>query len=196
MPLPPPEALSGKATKQTDRIIWAPSIPLIDQSELHQTISVHGILAQASQLRNGTQCTFTFSTDVKPFSGGQCIVFVIEYTDGIRYAFRLPYHSRRWKTVESFWLNELEHWSAFGKANVPFVSRIIGSSSSSHNSIGFPFLAYEWVEGKSLLWDDHNPQDLAQREEIIKSLVHFTIETACRLQKPGKISDQHSRSID
>jgi hypothetical protein len=73
----------GKATEKTGHVIWAPSIPPINWTELHQTISVPGILIQASQLRNGTGCTFAFGTDEQPFSGSQCIVFVVEYADGI-----------------------------------------------------------------------------------------------------------------
>jgi hypothetical protein len=106
----PPGGLSlGGPTAKTDRIIWAPSIPPIDWAELHQTISVRGILEQAFQLRNGTDCTFAFGTDVQPFSGSQCIVFVVEYADGIRYGFRLPYHSRKYKHCDLLWSDELKH---------------------------------------------------------------------------------------
>jgi aminoglycoside phosphotransferase (APT) family kinase protein len=72
------------------------------------------------------------------------------------------------------------------QANVSPIPRIVGSDLSIDNAIGFPFVAYEWVEGKPLLWNDHEPQDQVQRDERIKSLARFTIETACRLQKPGK----------
>jgi hypothetical protein len=93
--LPPSHnSSSGNATVEINHIIWAPSIPPIDRTELHQTISIHGILIRASQLRNGIDCTFAFGSDEKQFSGGQCIIFVVQYADNIRYAFRLPYHSR------------------------------------------------------------------------------------------------------
>jgi hypothetical protein len=186
MSLPPShKPSSGNATIETEHIIWAPSIPLINRTELHQTIYIHGILIQASQLRNGIDCAFAFGSDEKPFSGGQCIIFVVEYADGTRCAFRLPYHSRGWKTHYWFWSNELNHWRDFTRADIPLIPRIVGSSLSTDNAIGFPFVAYEWMEGKPLLWNDHQPQDRVQRNEIIKRLAHFTIETACRLQKPG-----------
>jgi hypothetical protein len=182
----------GKATEKTERIIWAPSITPINWTELHQTISVPGILIQASQLRNGIDCTFAFGTDEQPFSGSQCIVFVVEYADGIRYGFRLPYHSRKWKIHDLLWSDELDHWKALIQASISPVPRIVGSDLSTDSAIGFPFVAYEWVEGKPLLWDDHEPQGRVQRDEIIKSLARFTIETACRLQKSGKFPDQCS----
>jgi hypothetical protein len=126
-------------------IIWAPFIPLINRTELHQTIYIHGILIQASQLRNGIDCTFAFGSDEKPFSGGQCVIFVVEYADGTRCAFRLPYHSRGWKTHYWFWSNELNHWRDFMRADIPLIPRIVGSSLSTDNAIGFPFVAYEWM---------------------------------------------------
>jgi aminoglycoside phosphotransferase (APT) family kinase protein len=111
---------------------------------------------------------------------------VVEYADGIRYGFRLPYHSRKSKIHDLLWSDELEHWEAFVQANVSSVPQIVGSDLSTDNAIGFPFVVYEWVQGKPLLWDDHEPRDRVQRDEIIKNLARLTIETACRLQKPGK----------
>jgi hypothetical protein len=176
----------GEPTEKSNHIVWAPSIPAIDWTELHQTISVRGILIQASQLRNGIKCTFAFGTDEQPFSGSQCIIFVVEYADGIRYRFRLPYQSRKSMIHDLLWSDELEHWEAFVQGNVSSVPRIVGSDLSTDNAIGFPFVVYEWVPGKPLLWDDHEPRDRVQRDEIIKNLARLTIETACRLQKPGK----------
>jgi aminoglycoside phosphotransferase (APT) family kinase protein len=78
------------------------------------------------------------------------------------------------------------------KANVLLIPRIVASGLSTDSAIGFPFVAYEWVKGKPLLWNDNQPQDREQRDEIIKRLAHFTIETACRLQKPGEFPVQFS----
>jgi hypothetical protein len=76
----PPGGLSlGGPTKKTDHIIWGPSIPPIAWTELHQTISVHGILIQASQLRNGIKCTFAFGTDEQPFSGSHFQAASVSY---------------------------------------------------------------------------------------------------------------------
>jgi hypothetical protein len=182
----------GRPTAKTDHIIWAPSIPPINRTELHQTISVPSILIQASQLRNGIDCTFAFGTEEQPFSGSQCIIFVVEYADGTRYGFRLPYHSRKWKIRDLLWADELGHWKAFEQANISPIPRMIGSDLSADNAIGFPFVAYEWVDGKLLRWNDHEPQDRVQRDEIIKTLARSTIRTACRLQKPGEFLDQCS----
>ena len=85
--------------------------------------------------------------------------------------------------------NELQHWEAFTQSRIPLVPRVVGCSMSTDDPIGFPFITYEWVEGKPLLWNDHKPQNPGQREKMIKSLALFTIDTACRLQKPGKFPD-------
>jgi len=94
MALSPSEPASINAVEKTQPKPLTPCIPIIDQSELHHTISIRGILARASLLRDGIECIFALGTDMKPISGGQCIIFVVEYIDGVRYAFRLPYHSR------------------------------------------------------------------------------------------------------
>jgi hypothetical protein len=177
---------SSKVTEQKSRIIWAPSVPAIDWSELHKTISLHGILAQASQLNKGKSCTFVFGSDAKPFSGSQSIIFVISYADSTKYAFRLPYHFRKSNLRDRLLSNELEHWEAFIEGCIPLVPQVFGYSLSTDNPIGFPFVAYEWVEGRPLNWNDHEPQNTAYREKIIKSLALFAIETACKLHKPGR----------
>lgn len=194
MPLPLLHSSSSKATEENSRIIWAPSIPSIDQSELHQTISLSGILAQASELREGRGCTFAFESHTRPFSGSQSIIFVVEYADGTKYAFRLPYHLRKSKIRDRLLSIELEQWEDFVRSRIPLVPQVVGHSLSIDNPIGFPFIAYEWVEGKPLLWNDYEPQNPVQRENIIKSLAFFTINTACRLQKPGKFLTYYSWS--
>ncbi|KAF1958355.1 hypothetical protein CC80DRAFT_490952 [Byssothecium circinans] len=190
MPPPPLHSPSSKATEQNSRIIWAPSIPSIDWSELLQTISLHGILVQASGLRECKAYTFVFDSDSKPFSGSQSIIFVVGYADGVKYAFRLPYHLRKSKLRDRLLSNELEQWEAFVQSRIPLVPRVVGYSLSIDNPIGFPFIAYEWVEGKPLSWNDYEPQNTVQREKIIKSLALFTINTACRLQKPGETTTE------
>ena len=185
MPIPLLHLSSSKATEQNNRIIWAPSIPSIDWSELHQTIFLRGILAQASELRGGRGCTFAFESNTRPFSGSQSIIFVVEYADSTKYAFRLPYHLRESKTRDRLLSNELEQWEAFIRSRIPLVPQVVSCSLSIDNAIGFPFIAYKWVEGKPLLWNDYEPQNPVQREKIIKGLAFFTIDTACRLQKPG-----------
>jgi hypothetical protein len=192
MPLLLLDSSSSKATEQNSRIIWAPSIPSIDWNELHQTISLRGILAQASELREGKGCTFVFKSDSGPFSGSQSIIFVVEYADGTKYAFRLPYHLRKSKLRDRLLSNELEQWESFIRSGIPLVPQVVGCSLSAENPISFPFIAYEWVEGKPLLWNDYEPQNPAQREKIIKSLAFFTINTACRLQKTGKFPSYYS----
>lgn len=192
MPLPPSCSWSSKATEQQSHIIWAPSIPSIDWAELHETISLHGLLTQASQLRQGNSCTFAFGSDTKPFSGSQSIIFVIGYADGTKYAFRLPYQLRKSKLRDLLLSNELEHWQAFLQSGIPLVPRVIGHSVSTDNPVGFPFIAYEWVEGRPLVWNDAEPRDLAHRDGIIKTLARFTIETACTLHKPGRSLDSYS----
>jgi hypothetical protein len=99
---------SSKVTEQESRIIWAPSVPAINWSELYQTISLHGILAQASQLNEGKDCTFVFGSATNPFSGSQSIIFVISYADSTKYAFRLPYHFRKSSLRDRLFSNELE----------------------------------------------------------------------------------------
>jgi hypothetical protein len=180
-----------KATGQISRITWAPSIPSIDWTELHQTISVRGILAQASQLREGRKCTFAFQSDTRPFSGSQSIIFVVEFADSTKYAFRLPYHLRKSKIRDRLLSNELEQWQAFVDSRLPLIPQVVGYSFSIDNPIGFPFIAYEWIQGSPLLWNDSQPQSLVQREKIIKSLAFFTIQTACQLQRPGKFPTHH-----
>ncbi|KEQ58377.1 uncharacterized protein M437DRAFT_88686 [Aureobasidium melanogenum CBS 110374] len=186
--MPLPQSMSTKASKLDSKIIWNPPIPTIDLTEVHQTISLHGLLAVASQLRDGKECDFALETDTKPISGGQCIIFVVEYSDGIKYAFRLPYHTRKSTIRDSFFAHELETWKALISNRIPLIPKIFGFGLSDDNLIGFPFIAYEWVEGKPLVWTDNEPCDPTHREKTIKTLASFTIETACRMQKPGKTS--------
>jgi len=187
MPVPTLHSSLSKTTEQNSHTIWAPSIPSVDWSELHQTISLHGILTQASELREGKACSFAFKSDTRPFSGSQSIIFVVEYADSTKFAFRLPYHFRKSKIRDRLISNELEQWEAFIGSRISLVPQILGYSLSINNPIGFPFIAYEWVEGKPLLWNDVEPRNSLQREKIIKTLALFTIETACRLQRPGRV---------
>lgn len=137
---------------------------------MHQTISIRGILLQTSKLRNGTECTFAFESDVRPVSGSQSIIMVVGYSDKMKYAFRLPYHFRQSKIRDLVLATELEHWKAFVQSSIPFVQRLAGYSLSTDGPIGFPPIAYEWVEGKPLLWNDQTPHNPVQREKIIRSL--------------------------
>lgn len=164
--------------KQNSRTIWAPPIPSIDWGELHQTISLRGILAQASGLREGRSCNFVFESDTKPFSGSQSLIFVVGYTDNIKYAFRLPYHQRNLKHRDGLFNIELEQWEAFIRSRIPLIPRVVDYSLSDDNLVGFPFIVYEWTEGQPLVWNDHEPQNTVQRERIIKDLALFTISTA------------------
>lgn len=186
MSLSPSQSTSTKASKLGSRIIWKRPIPNIDWTELHQTISLRGLLALASQLRDGKDCAFALESDTKPFSGGQSIIFVVEYLDSIKFAFRLPYHTRKFTIRDSLFSEELEKWKALISNRIPLVHKIFGFDLSDDNLIGFPFIAYEWVEGKPLLWNDDEPCDQTHREKIITTLASFTIDTACQLQKPGK----------
>ncbi|KAG9662908.1 hypothetical protein KCU95_g5141, partial [Aureobasidium melanogenum] len=188
MSLSPSQSTSTKASKLGSRIIWKRPIPNIDWTELHQTISLRGLLALASQLRDGKDCAFALESDTKPFSGGQSIIFVVEYLDSIKFAFRLPYHTRKFTIRDSLFSEELEKWKALISNRIPLVHKIFGFDLSDDNLIGFPFIAYEWVEGKPLLWNDDEPCDQTHREKIITTLASFTIDTACQLQKPAKTS--------
>lgn len=158
MPLPPFGSSLSMATQNHSSRLWAPSIPPINQNEMYKTISMDGILAQVSQLRNGVDCTFAFESNLQPFSGSWSIIFVVQSRDGVKWAVRLPEHFRRSKISDELFRQELEHWQTFVQGNLPLIPRIIGSSLSNDNPIGFPSIAYEWVEGKPLVWDDHEPQ--------------------------------------
>lgn len=111
-----------------------------------------------------------------------------EFADNTEYAFRLPYHLRRSRICERLLSNELDHWEAFIRSRILLVPQVVGYSLSNDNPIGFPFIAYDWVKGKPLLWNEFEPRSLGQRERVIKSLASSTINTACELQKSGKFS--------
>ncbi|KAF2467741.1 uncharacterized protein BDR25DRAFT_291722 [Lindgomyces ingoldianus] len=183
MPPPPLHSSSSKATEQSSRIIWAPSIPSIDWSELHQTISTRGILAQASRFREGKSCTFVFESDTKPFSGSQSIIFVVGYADSIKYAFRLPYHLRKSKNRDRLLSNELAQWEAFIQSRIPLVPRVVGYSLSIDNPIGFPFIAYEWVEGKPLVWNDYETAKYIYVAEAIDRKIKRVLNGQLRTAK-------------
>lgn len=188
MSVPLSHSTSTKASRVDSRIIWKPPIQDIDWTELHQTTSLRGLLALATQLRDGKDCAFALGSDTKPFSGGQSIIFVGECSDSIKYAFRLPYHTCRSTTRDWLFSRELRKSEGAHQQcafpSYPRFSDLHLSDAQSHWL--FPLFAYEWVEGKPLLWNDDQPCDQTYREKIITTLASFTIETACRLQKPGE----------
>jgi hypothetical protein len=108
MSVPPSKSTSTKASIVDSRIIWKPPIQNIDWTELHQIISLRGLSALATQSRDGKDCAFALESDTKPFSGGQSIIFVVEYSDSIKYAFRLLYHTRRSTIRDWLFSRELE----------------------------------------------------------------------------------------
>lgn len=153
---------------------------------MHQAISLRELLAQASQLRDGKDCAFALESDIKPFSGSQSLIFVVKYTDGMEYGFRPLYHARKYTIRDSLSSNELGAWNAFTNSQICLVPKIVASNLSDDNLIGFPFIADEWLEGEPLTWNDDELCDSTHRDKIIKNLARSTIETACRLQKPGE----------
>ena len=179
---------SGNSTNN-GLTVWAPTIPIIDWDELHKTISIPGILQQAASLQQGESCDFAFNTNTSPYSGSQSLIFVVKYAkSNIKYGFRIPYHSRRFDILNLRLNSEWSNWKAFTDANIALVPRIVSSDISSANAIGFPFVAYEWIEGSSLVWKDDFPPEIEKRDSVIKTLARFTIESASKLSKKGSFA--------
>ena len=149
---------------QSTHPIWAPTIPPLDQIELNEVISLSGVLGEASALRAGMSCTFTSGTETNPHSGSECMIFVIEYADGGKCAFRLPYHYRKTTLLEAITSKQLDHWTIFNQSGISVVPKVLGSSPSRENLVGFPYIAYEWTDGKSLLWTDTTPRSARERK--------------------------------
>jgi hypothetical protein len=141
--------------------------------ELLERISVDALAGIATKVRGTPFRSCSVLNAKEPLCGSYNVVFLLEFSDGLKWAARIPYHGPRcdrWQeasealTTQGRLLNELAI-----NTTIP-VPRVYHCDTMVSNEVGAPFMLMSWIPGISVqqLWFDTNgPTTLQERRSRI-----------------------------
>lgn len=143
---------------------------VIDTKNMPSTFSAphdaaSNALRFAEMITEGS-CDFAFGTENRPFSGGECKIFVI-HNAGRHIAIRIqhsPDESMYAKVEE-----EAQLLKAITAERLEYLPTLVG-----YNNIP-PMIALNWVDGVRLKWSDLEPP-LDARYSIIRAIAGITLD--------------------
>jgi len=163
--------------------------------ELANTIDPPGLLAEAAVLRDGLFCKFARNALQSPVVTNHNIILLVEFLDGLKWAFHLPFQRRQCKNISDIFLAEMKAWNAADSHNVGLLPNLITGDSTFDNKVGFPFMVTEWLPGTQLLrWTDAFPWEEWQREKVLQSVAAFICELLEIEKESSTTAAQHITS--
>lgn len=141
----------------------------------YDKISLDGLQEEMCRLL-GLKCQFIMDTRQRPFGGSECVIVVLEYEKGSKWAIRLPLQFRAFPehavlTVKK----EADLRLAIEKAGIQGIMRLRAFSATFENPARFPFIVSEWAEGTQLRWTKSYPA-LPQREKVLRSVARIVVD--------------------
>ena len=120
--------------------------------------------------------TFCSNTFAKPFSGGQCQVFKLGFSDGTSWAVRIPvYLSCPKDMIVTVLRNELHILERLEESGFPYSPRVVGYDLTFINSVGFPYIVLTWISGSPLQWTDNTPSRRADRDKVASHIAKIVV---------------------
>jgi hypothetical protein len=178
--------ISGRAAKglQLYRALFTDIMAISTSS-----IVSENILAIFNALHaKGQRASFAFGTDTKPYSGKQCLVYVVTFSDNTTWAMRIPVHSVHAgaDTISNSVEHEVTILQTLQLRGFVWSPSLIGYDSTFDNQIQFPYIISSWVPGTQLRWNDNSPALREDRNKIIHQIAHMTIDLAKASHAQGK----------
>lgn len=128
-------------------------------------------------------CMFLYGTEQKPYSGGQCNVFVLKDHRSCSVAVRVY---RRQDSASTYLLqNELKYRREIERLGLKYFQQIISFSETGNQLIRNPFICLDWVEGEPLTWSDHVPETRSKRNDLIEKIANICLDLLS-IQEQGK----------
>lgn len=144
------------------------------------------ILALASAIRNdGSLATFCFGTDVKPFGGGESLVYAVTFPDNVTWAVRVPVNASKSLTPSSLGAFVESHAALLAKLDkvgFRWSPKLIHYDTGHDNLINHPYLVLGWIHGTELEWTDAVPSKPQDRAKILRQIVDIRLDLAERTQ--------------
>ncbi|KAK0609274.1 hypothetical protein B0T17DRAFT_546939 [Bombardia bombarda] len=135
----------------------------------------------------GLSASFAFGTDTRPFSGKQCLVYVVAFPDDTKWSIRVPVHSIH--AGQDAVCGSVEHeifiLRSLELGGFPWSPKLISHDSTFHNFIQFPYIISSWVPGTPLRWDDNTPACREDRDKIVRQIARIVTDLAGASQAPG-----------
>lgn len=135
------------------------------------------------------------------FDGGQCRVYKVVFSNKESWAVRIPLHvqSSSKEAMIDVMKGELDTVLELNRKSFPWVAKYHGSSFTFENPVGYPFLAFSWLEGIPLPWSEpelprpSRNKVLWQLAELQVTLIECTKEKSVSSLFPAEVSAHHSR---
>ncbi|KAM5446987.1 hypothetical protein MaudCBS49596_006167 [Microsporum audouinii] len=114
-------------------------------------------------------------TQKRPFGGSECVIVVLEDTEGSKWAVRFLLQFQRFpRHIELVVEREVALRLAIEKNAITGIPKLKTFSATFNNLARFPYIAVEWAEGTQLQWTETWP-NVPQRDKVIQSVAHTVI---------------------
>ncbi|KAK2764992.1 hypothetical protein FQN54_008691 [Arachnomyces sp. PD_36] len=146
-----------------------------------RTFDTTSILNIVNLLRADTaSASFLFDTAENPFSGGQCLIYVVGFPDGTTWGVRIPAHASHLlpEVVTNEVKNEVSILKHLETAGFSWSPRVIGYDCSFNNLLEYPYMVLTWVHGKPLKWSDSVPVRREDRRKVLSQMANIILELA------------------
>ncbi|KAL4725663.1 hypothetical protein ACLX1H_007814 [Fusarium chlamydosporum] len=125
-----------------------------------------------------------------PFSGRQCIIYVLETELKKRISFRIP---KQIDAVFTPWLmkQETDIRQRVDKANLELFQPMYSFSNDFHPMLGVPYMVLGWADGVPLSWADTHPA-APERYRILRSIANASLDLI-RINEKNKTASKWIR---
>lgn len=140
----------------------------------YDCINLDGLKEEISRFL-GLECCFIMDTQKRPFGGSECVIVVLEDTEGSKWAVRFLLQFQRFpRHIELVVEREAALRLAIEKNAITGIPKLKTFSATFNNLARFPYIAVEWAEGTQLQWTETWP-NVPQRDKVIQSVAHTVI---------------------
>jgi len=138
-------------------------MPKLTTIELSQRAIQHAISV------TNAPCEFVLGTDINPYMGGECAIFVFKVNGKGMISIRLE-HTPSAYTSDKVTM-EAQHLTSIAGAGISRLPKLLGYSSAPSST----FIALKWAEGTTLQWTDSSPPYPA-RENILQEVAQTILD--------------------
>ncbi len=117
-------------------------------------------------------CSYTLE---KPISGGQCQIFQLSFSVGVKWSVRCPVHMKcSEEAIIDVLRNEISVLQELETSGFEWSPKVIGFDLTFDNPTGLPFIVLSWIACSKLAWNDCIPSRY-QRDKVLSQLANILI---------------------
>lgn len=151
------------------------------------SVSAETVLLIAELHHNsGAKPSFLYGTADHPFSGKQCVIYVLQYPDSSTIAVRVPVHmqSSPHNQITNQTEQEVYILKLLAECGFTWSPRLLRYDSGFDNPLQYPYMILSWINGKPLEWTGSVPAGRA-REKVLRQMANILFELVSCTEEPS-----------